>query len=931
MAVLVSILGSPSTLPLVAAVALLLLIAAVLILWLLLGRGPRRWRGYRRAQRLLHQGDWQAALAVVQGLRGTGSLPMVWQERLRNAEGECRHAAGDEALRARRYEDAAHHDEAAAALLGLDPAGLRQTVVEAMLAEARALFAAGSAHDLANAESLLGRTLQVQLSCAEASFWLGLCHVRAGRIDQARADLFAAHEAAGKRALDPPLYLGALLLRQGRPQEALRQLSDANRIDSGCPLVPWQIGAGILTAGGEPRLAVQALQRACGPRGFGVWVGADRPADAGATQRFWTEALPEGRSYVRRLALKHPFTCPVFGGDLAAMRRQALQALALAQYRLGNFQESADIYTQLLQELPPTVPLSRGLGLSLARLGRYDQGYKYLRLAQEQEEEPKDRLTSGYLALCGALGKPPRPEDRPRNVAWAIRLLTRFPAAGDTEWAGLASTVFAEARAVGLPVAAEDQVWLCDLLASVSAADPPAAAAYDHLAATHPEALKPEYAWLYCRAATQHAVTGQCDLALFARTFRDEPAARAFYAERSWDLGEVEYVYLERTALARPGAFPPELGPDYPAQAEGRLLERSRRQEGAGQADRARATTEVLLALAPRSGAAHDRLAQLYYGRGDLDRAAALLAGWHRLEPDNPWPLCRLAVIEQQRGQTEARRQAIDRAIDLTAAPERAAVAYLGARLALQATDAAAEPANGKAPEPSPLPGALPAELGEARRLLEQCVRDNPDHVTALWQLAAVRSLAGDRPALAEQAALMYRPAVEDGRFHYLAAVCHLAADDYPRALEAAGAAARDPALEADSHYLMGWAHLGQNDRASAVRSLEKAAGAADGASVDHARALLGRLHFEAGAFDAAAACWDGVTPQRRHAWRFDETLRSTVFLSGLLAYREGQFEQASAKIREAGRLGLRDRRLGPLLFLSLFRAGQQLLFGANP
>jgi tetratricopeptide (TPR) repeat protein len=902
------------------AVLLLGLLAVVAGLWLLFGRGPRRWRAYNRAQRLLHQGAWEEALGILKQLQ-QGRLSLQWQGRLRSAEGECHHAAGDAALKEHRFEDSLGHYQTAAGLLDLDPAALRDRVIEAILSEARRLFATGSEKDLAAAQALLARALLLQTPCPEASFWLGLCHFRQGQVEQAFGAVALAHESGGRRFLDPPLYLGALHLRQGRPQEALRYLSEANRIDGSCPLVTWQLGLAMVAAGTDSRIALPALQRACGPRGLGLWAGP--PGDTRGSARMWVEAFPEGRSFVRRLALKHPFTCPVFGGDAGAMLRQGQLALAQAHYRLNNFQESADLFTKLLQESPPTLPLLRGLGLALARLGRYDQAFKHLRTALEQDAQ--DHLTAGYLAVCGALGKPPQAEDKPRNVAWAVRQFARFDVPPDPEWAGLMSTVFAEARAIGLPVAAEDQVRLCNALAAVNATDANAAAAYHHLAATHPGALQPLHAWLYCRAAQQHAVSGERDLDLFGLAFRDEPAARAFYAERSWDLDEVEYVYLARSASARPGTFPPELGPDYPPRGEERLLARSRQQESAGHLDVAFATAEVLLRLAPGSAAAHDRLAYLHHRRGDLAASAALLAGWHRLDPASHLPLCRLAVVEHQRGNAEARRTAIDQALTVTRPPARADVAFLGARLALQGGTARPAATNGQADG-----GGTPEALREAKHLLQECLRDNPGHVEALWQLAAVRSVTGDEAGLAAQAPAMRRPDVRDGRFHYLAAVCHLAAGDSAAALEAAARSAAEPSLAADSQYLMGWAHLHRRDATAAAECLRQAAAAGDSVSADHARALLGRLRFTAGAAEAAVECWTAVTPLRRREWQLDEALRSAVFLSGLEAYQGGRFEQASARFREAGQLGLRDRRLGPLLFLSLFRAGQRLLFGGS-
>src|SRR5437899_3307369 len=75
---------------------LLLLIGA----WLVLGRGPRRARGYRRCQRLLRQGKWSEALQIVEDLQH-GRLSPFWQGRLRNAEGECHRAAGVAAIQAK--------------------------------------------------------------------------------------------------------------------------------------------------------------------------------------------------------------------------------------------------------------------------------------------------------------------------------------------------------------------------------------------------------------------------------------------------------------------------------------------------------------------------------------------------------------------------------------------------------------------------------------------------------------------------------------------------------------------------------------------------------------------------------------------------------------------------------------------------------------
>jgi tetratricopeptide (TPR) repeat protein len=907
------------------------LLSLALCLWLMLGRGPRRHRAFRHAQRLLEQGDWKEALDIVTALLAEPRLSNVWQDRLRATAGEAHQLAADHLLKEKQFEEALRHALEAGARLGLDQGEQRTRIVEAMLAEARRLFAAGTEEKQTQSVlQLLDRIAAVQSPCAEASFWRGLCLIRRQEIEPAMAALTAVHEQTGKQYLDAAFYLGVLLYRQGKPQDSLRYLAEANRVDSSCVFVTCQMGVSLVAAGGDSGLVLRALQRALGPRGFGLW--ADRP------DRAWVEAFPESKSYLRRLASKHTFTCPVFGPDLTVFLRQGRFALAQAHYRHGDFEESADLFGKLLQDSPPTVPLLRGLGLALARSGRYDQAYKHLRIALEQEE-PKDPFTAGYLALCGALGKPTNLEDKPRNVTWAIRLLARYPVFQNAEWAGLISAVHADARALSMPLGRDEQLQLCDVLASVHATDAQAADAYAHLARTYPDAVAPRHAFLYVRAATQHGYSSDQDLDLFARTFV-ESAARAYFAEREWGFDDAEYTYLERSAARQPGQFPGVLGADYAARGESFLLDRSRREEESGRKDPARVCVEVLLRLAPSSVSGHDRLACLHYRRGEMDQAVALLSGWHRLAPNDHWPLVRQAIIEQERGNAERRAEAIDRALGLTRGPVRAAIAFLGARLALRETvrswekdrkpeeDArrARAESNGDIRTDPPEPAAAPA-LVHSLALLETCLRDDPNHIGALWCLAAVRSVLGDRDGLARQAPEMDRPAVRDARFHYLGAVCHLAAKNYVTVLELSQRAAADASLAIESQFLMAWAYLHQDNHTAAREALHKVAAAEKSPSAVYARAMLGRLCFDRGAYDEAIKWWNAVEPARRAQWQLDEPLRQTVLLSGLLAYENGRFEQAADRFREAGKLGLRDRRLGPLMTLALVRAGQRLLY----
>jgi tetratricopeptide (TPR) repeat protein len=914
--------------------AILFVFLLGLCLWQLLGRGPRWRRAFHRAQRLLEQGNWKDALDILTILNAERRLSPTWQDRLRAATGECHQLAADHLLKEKQFEEALRHALEAGARLGLDLAEQRSRVVETMLAEARRLFAAGiEDKDTQAVLSLLERIFAVQTPCAEASFWQGLCRIRQQQMEGAITALTAAHEQAGRPptdrsdagpavVMDPAFYLGMLLYRQGKAQESLRYLAEANRIDAGCPFVTCQMGISLVAAGGDSGLALRALQRAMGPRGFGLWTA--RP------DRAWIEAFPEGKSYVRRLASKHVYVCPVLGPDLTIILRQGQFAAAQAHYRHGDFSEAADLFAKLLQDSPPTVPLLRGLGLALARSERYDQAYKHLRIALEQEE-PKDPFTAGYLALCGALGKPTNPDDKPRNLAWAIRLMARYPVMGNAEWAGLLSTVHAEARRANMAFGVDEQLQLCDVLASVNATDQQAAEAYAHLAATYPDAVKPKHAFLYVRAATLHGCTSEHDLDLFARTFSESAAARAFFAEQQWDFEDAEYTYLERSAALNPGEFPSVLGTDYPARGESFLIERSRREEESGRPERARTCIEVLLRLTPASIPGHDRLACLHYRRGDIDQAVALLTGWHHLKPEDHWPLVRQAIIEQERGNALRRAEAIDRALGLTRGRVRAAIAFLGAKLALREMFGRA--ATVRERWASPLPnghGPDHSPLAQSQTLLETCLQEDSKHTEALWCLAAVRSVRGDREGLVRQAAEMDQPSVQDARFHYLGAVCHLAAKNYDAVLRLSQRARADESLEMESQFLMAWAYLHQDNIPAAQQALEKAAAGEKSPSAVYARALLGRLHLARSDFDEAIQWWSSVDPQRRSEWQLDEPLRQTVLLSGLMAFENGRFEQAADRFREAGKLGLRDRRLGQLLTLALVRAGQRLLYSIS-
>jgi tetratricopeptide (TPR) repeat protein len=916
------------------------LLVAVGVWWVFFGRAYLRRRAYLRAQQILHQGSWEEALAIARKQQGRGGPNSAWEGRLRNVEGECHRRAADTAIKEGRYEEALDHQQKAAELLNLNQADCTRRVVESMLDEARRKLAQNNTTDVEAAQAVLGRVLGLQPSCPEAFFWQAIGHLRQDHKDQAIATLRASYEGSQGTQAEPALYLG-MLLRDEQPEEAVRLLAEANRLAPNSALVGWQLGVTMLAAGGDSQLAARALQKAVermtavrkGASGShpSLTLAAPKENETPA-QRLWMQGFAEGASFVRKLVQKTHFSCPLLGDNPAQMQRQAEMALGQAFYRAGNYQESSDVYQRILQESAPTAAILRGLGQALARLEKYEDAYKHLRAAYEQEE-PAQPFTAGYLALCAALGKPIQAGDKLKNVTWALSLLAQFDLRGDPEWAELSTRIHSAARAMEVPIAGDDQLRLCQVLESVGATTPGAAAAYEHLAATHPDALRPAFAWLYCRAVQQHGAGGERELELFQRTFQDPTAARAYYTAYDWDFEDVEYTFLERWAARRPGSFPEVLGPAYAPLGERLLLNRSRRAEEGGRLEAAVAPALVLLRLSPRSLPAHDRLAALSYQRGDLERATALLSERYRLGPEDPTPLVRRAVVEQQRGNTSSFLQALEQALAQTHQARHGAIALLGTRLALATHLREAQHSLTGREGGQPLAASSPAGaespwLGRAEGWLQECLAQEPHHTEALAYLAAVRVMRSAPTELAALAPAMQNRNGAGGRYHYLAACAQLAAKDWARAIEESrlAAAATADLSGGDAAYLEALAlwHMQQPEQAAAA--LEKTLHGPACHSLEQGRGLLGLIEFRRGQYDEAIRWWQAVEPELRRRWSLEEPLKATVFLSGLLALETKDYAQAAARFREAGRIGLRDRQLGALLILALVEEGQRLL-----
>src|SRR5205085_5649481 len=134
-------------------------------------------RTLRAVRRALQRHDLDAALTLLASIRAPTNAPAKpWHAEQRRLETECLYATAEAALRDRRFADALDRYQAVAVLVGMDDAEANRRVIEAMLAEVRRLSVA--APDGPALHALLDLVLERQSPCPEASFWLGLYHLR---------------------------------------------------------------------------------------------------------------------------------------------------------------------------------------------------------------------------------------------------------------------------------------------------------------------------------------------------------------------------------------------------------------------------------------------------------------------------------------------------------------------------------------------------------------------------------------------------------------------------------------------------------------------------------------------------------------------------------------------------------------------------------
>lgn len=857
--------------------------------WFALARLPNRAaRKLAGARRTLERGDWAAALNEARRLTPPpNSPPAGWHESRDLLEGECLMAAGDASLQNNDFDDAIARFREAARLLDLPEDQATRRAVEAMLAEARRL----SVIDRPSAElaALLARIRTHQPICPEADFMAGLQSLRSGDEPSAVSQLTAAHSGSRGQPGDAALYLGGILLRSGMARDALRHLAEMNKSAPQCPIVAWQLGTA-LAAGGDPLLAVRALQKAIGPDGLPRFL-----VDANS---MWIQTLP-AESWIRNLVRhaagrKAVYRCPLGFDDVKTALQSARRTLAEAQVKAGKPDEALRILNDLVHT-DDTSAVRHSLGTALSMVGRYDEALPHLRRALELEDPPGPQ-TAGALALCLTKAG----GDRKANAVAALKLIAEHRVPGDAAWAGQAAAVFAAARAAGFTIPPEQIADLAGDLATSDAHDRAAAEIYDLLAQHDLNSVPYEAAILYVRAAQEHGVRLARDIELFQHAFREREHLRQAFEFHEWDFAAAERLFLERWAERYPGTFPKSAGGNYAVESEATLLDDSRQLETQGQLSAAQSAAELALKLAPSSGAAHDRLAELAFRRGQIPEAIDWLNQWQTLAPHDAAPPTRLALLYLASHRLAEAAAAISHARTLVRERERAPSALLAARIAL---------AN--------------EEMEKALGFLNECLTINPAMADALAARAAILWTRGSTAELANLSEPLGKLNSADPWIQYLAAVSGFAAGRDELAVKRAQIVARaDGATSAAGHHLLGLLHDRARRPGDAVAALHSATQRSQGPTVEHARAILGQIAWNSREIADALKSWQAIPPNLLKSWRLDAVIPGGALLAGLRSLRAQRWDDAAKWLRAAARMRCQDPRLGEWLALACDQGG---------
>src|ERR1051325_4037172 len=169
---------------------------ALVVLYLLIGRGPRRRRALRQARKRLAGGDWKAALEQLKRTRAIGSPSASWQKTFDRFEADCLQGAVKAALNDTKFEEALDYGLRAAQINEESETDVRMDIQAAMLRELRRLFSKQGENDAIM--DLIVRILRIQAPCREASFWQAMCEIRLGALDVALMHLQVARTGVAR-------------------------------------------------------------------------------------------------------------------------------------------------------------------------------------------------------------------------------------------------------------------------------------------------------------------------------------------------------------------------------------------------------------------------------------------------------------------------------------------------------------------------------------------------------------------------------------------------------------------------------------------------------------------------------------------------------------------------------------------------------------
>src|SRR6516162_6194952 len=94
---------------LISAVVLVFLVILGVVAFFLFAPGPRRWRAFNKASRLLESDHWEEALARTEAMLPEVRGNAAWEKRVSNLAGEAHQRGAEHALKARDYETALEH------------------------------------------------------------------------------------------------------------------------------------------------------------------------------------------------------------------------------------------------------------------------------------------------------------------------------------------------------------------------------------------------------------------------------------------------------------------------------------------------------------------------------------------------------------------------------------------------------------------------------------------------------------------------------------------------------------------------------------------------------------------------------------------------------------------------------------------------------